>query len=305
MQLSRRALLRSGLAAVAASPFAGQAWAQQSSTLLKRVPSTGEQIPAVGLGTWITFNVGRDPKLLEQCTSVVRAFFEGGGCMIDSSPMYGSSQTTIGYALSQLDYPSQLLSAEKVWTSTPDEGPRQIEQSREEWGVPEFDLMQVHNLVAWEEHLETLFDMKASGRLRYVGITTSHGLRHDQVERIMSRHPIDFVQLTYNVVDREPEKRLLPLAQERGVAIIANRPYRQGALIRRFEGSPLPDWIGETGATNWAQFLLKFIISHPAVTCAIPATTRVEHVRENLACMSGVIPDEGTRRKIADYITRL
>jgi diketogulonate reductase-like aldo/keto reductase len=271
----------------------------------KPVPSTGERLPIVGLGSWITFNVGNDSKLLDECAAVIATFFAAGGRMIDSSPMYGSSQPTIGYGLRKLGNPRQLFSAEKVWISNAANGPRQIEQSRAYWGVPTLDLVQVHNLLSWERHLETLFDMKAKGKIRYVGITTSEGRRHREFERIMATQPIDFAQVTYNVLDREIEARILPLAQERGIAIIVNRPFRQGELIRQVERKPLPTWRAETGAASWPQFLLKFIVSHPAVTCAIPATTRVDHVRENMAAGRGLLPDESLRRHMADYVRQL
>ena len=180
-----------------------------------------------------------------------------------------------------------------------------MEQSRRHWGVPRFDLMQVHNLLSWQRHLETLFAMKAGGKLRYVGITTSEGRRHNDIERILGTQAIDTVQLTYNVLDREVEARILPLARERGIAVIVNRPFRQGDLIRRLARHPLPAWAGEAGASSWAQFLLKFIVSHPAVTCAIPATTSVDHVRENMAAATGVMPDEALRRRMADYVRQL
>ncbi len=225
--------------------------------------------------------------------------------MIDSSPMYGSSQAVVGRGLEKLGRPQALFSAEKVWTSSGANGPAQIEQSRRFWGVKRFDLLQVHNLLAWEAHLDTLQAMKAAGRLRYVGITTSEGRRHDLVEEIMRRHPLDFVQFTYNPVDREAEQRLLPLAGERGIAVIVNRPFQQGALTRRLEGEPLPDWAGEAGATSWAQLILKFILSHPTVTVAIPATTQVDHVRENLAAAGGALPDKELRERIAAHIGAL
>jgi diketogulonate reductase-like aldo/keto reductase len=242
---------------------------------------------------------------MDECAAVIAAFFEGGGRMIDSSPMYGSSQPTIGYGLRKLGHPKRLFSAEKVWISDPGEGAAQIEVSKEYWGVGKFDLMQVHNLVSWDEHLPALFEMKAAGRLRYVGITTSEGRRHREIEQVMATRPIDFVQVTYNILDREAEERILPLAQEKGIAVIVNRPFRQGDLIRRVEDEPLPAWIAETGARSWAQFLLKFIISHPAVTCAIPATTRVDHVRENLEAARGILPDEKLRRRMAAYVEAL
>ncbi len=165
--------------------------------------------------------------------------------------------------------------------------------------------MQVHNLLAWEEHFDMLKAKKAAGEIRYVGVTTSHGRRHDTLERIMVSKNIDFVQLTYNILDREAEARLLPLARERGIGVIVNRPYQRGDLISRFSGEALPPWAGEIGASSWAQFLLKFIIAHPAVTCAIPATTRVDHVRENLAAASGILPDAAMRKRMTDYVEQL
>jgi len=219
--------------------------------------------------------------------------------------MYGSSQPVIGYGLQKLGRPSALFSAEKVWTSSAAGGPPQIEQSRRFWGVPKFDLVQVHNLLTWKAHLQTLFQMKAAGTLRYVGITTSEGRRHDLLEQIMRNEPIDFVQFSYNVVDREAEARLLPLATERGIAVIVNRPFRQGALTNRLKNAPLPEWAIELGVSSWAQLMLKFILSHPAVTVAIPATTRVEHVRENLAAAAGPMPDPAMRERISAHVKAL
>lgn len=290
-----------GVAALSSAP--GRA--QSTPTALRRIPATGEEIPAVGLGTWITFNVSEDPVLRRECAAVMAAFFEAGGGMIDSSPMYGSSQPVIGYGLEQLGHQSSLFSADKVWTSSGAHGPAQIEESRRYWGIPGFDLLQVHNLRAWKEHLSNLFEMKAAGRLRYVGITTSHGRRHDEFEAIMRSQPLDFVQLTYNIVDREAEERLLPLARDRGMGVIVNRPFQQGALIRRLKGEPLPEWATEISARSWAQFILKFILSHPAVTAVIPATTRVDHVRENKAVAEETLPDESIRRQMAAYLREL
>ena len=306
MNTTRRDLMTGALAvslATAIPTLSVSAAGQAPAT--KRIPSSGEELPLIGLGSWITFNVGNDAKLLGESLAVIRAFFDGGGRMIDSSPMYGSSQSTIGFGLKRLGYPRQLFSAEKVWIGEAAKGGSQIEQSRVFWGVPKFDLLQVHNLVSWERHLDTLFEMKANGALRYVGLTTSHGRRHKDLERAMAHHPVDFVQLTYNAVDREAEARLLPLARERGIAVIANRPFRRGALLRRVERQPLPKWVADTGAATWPQFLLKFIVSHPAVTCAIPATTRVDHVRENLAAGTKVLPDERLRGRMADYVGQL
>jgi diketogulonate reductase-like aldo/keto reductase len=233
------------------------------------------------------------------------AFFQEGGRLIDSSPMYGSSQNTIGYGLAKLGRPSALFSADKVWIGAGDRGPAQIEESRAQWGIRKFDLLQVHNLLAWEDHLPALLEMKREGRLRYVGITTSEGRRHEEVERIMADHPIDFVQVSYNALDRAVEDRILPLAQDRGIAVIVNRPFRQGALIRNVGRHPLPGWASETGASSWAQLLLKFVIAHPAVTCVIPATTQVAHVVENLRSSTGRLPDAALRGRIAAHVERL
>ena len=302
MTISRRTFVQ---AAAAAAMLPAPAIGQATAPMMRPIPSSGEQIPAIGLGTWITFNVGDDPALRDECADVMGAFFEAGGRMIDSSPMYGSSQPVIGYGLGRLGRPEKLFSAEKVWTSSAADGSAQIERSRSFWGVQRFDLVQVHNLVAWEAHLQTLFEMKAAGQIRYVGITTSEGRRHDLFEQIMGAHPLDFVQLTYNIVDREAEEQLLPLAAERGIAVIVNRPFRQGALTRQLDGEQLPEWAKEIGAATWAQFILKFIVSHPAVTVAIPATTRVDHVRENVAAASGVFPDAAMRERMAAYVRDL
>jgi diketogulonate reductase-like aldo/keto reductase len=303
--LSRRDVLRvlaAGAAAAVLRPISALA---QGAIVTKPIPSSGERLPVVGLGSWITFNVGDDIELRDECTAVMRAFFAAGGRMIDSSPMYGSSQEVIGYGLRKLGRPAGLFATDKVWISTGSRGPEQVEESRKYWGVERFDLLQVHNLLAWEEHLPTLFAMKTSGRLRYVGATTSEGRRHHEMEKIMASQPIDFVQVTYNVVDREIEERILPLALERGIAVIVNRPFQEGALIRRLTRLPLPPWAAEAGAINWAQFILKFIVSHPAVTCAIPATSQVAHVRENMGAATGQLPDALMRRRMAAYVASL
>jgi diketogulonate reductase-like aldo/keto reductase len=306
LSIDRRAALR-GLAAgaAAATVWPLGAASQGESPLHKPIPSSGERVPAVGLGSWITFNVGRDPAARASCAEVMRAFFDGGGRMIDSSPMYGSSQEVIGEGLARIGRTQDVFAAEKVWIAGASRGPAQIERTRTLWSVQRFDLLQVHNLLSWEGHLATLFEMKAAGRLRYVGITTSEGRRHGEIERIMRTHPIDFVQVTYNVLDREIDDRILPLAHERGIAVIVNRPFREGALLREIGARPLPTWATEIGATSWARFILKFIVAHPAVTCAIPATTRVDHVRENLDAARGALPDEAMRRRMAAYVQAL
>ncbi|RZT91887.1 aldo/keto reductase [Rivibacter subsaxonicus] len=303
--LSRRELLRGGSLLAAALPWtrAGVAADPPTPLATRPIPATGEPLPLVGLGSWITFNVGRDRAAREACAEVMRAFFAAGGRMIDSSPMYGSSQSVIGEGLARLGGAATVFAADKVWTVA--DGPAQIEASRRHWNLPRFDLLQVHNLLGWEANLPTLFSMKAAGQLRYVGITTSEGRRHREIEALMRSQPIDFVQLSYNLLDREAEQRLLPLARERGIAVIANRPFREGALLRDLQRHPLPAWATEIDCDGWAQFALKFIVSHPAITCAIPATASVAHVRQNLGAARGRQPDAAMRRRMAEHVAAL
>ncbi|MCC6470917.1 MAG: aldo/keto reductase [Alphaproteobacteria bacterium] len=314
-RLSRRRLLRAASAAavvggagsaVAPAPVGAQlAGAQLRRVASRPIKPGGEAVPVVGLGSWITFNVGNDRQGRDACAEVMRAFFASGGRMIDSSPMYGSSQAVIGAGLKKLGMPGVLFAATKVWTASGASGPAQIEESRLLWGVEKFDLLQVHNILAWEKHLETLRAMKAAGRVRYIGVTTSHGMRHAEIERIMATQPIDFVQVTYNVADREVEQRILPLAAEKGMAVIANRPFREGALIEELKNRKLPDFAAEIDCAGWPQFLLKFIVSHPAITCAIPATSRVDHVVENMGAALGRAPDPAMRQRMAAYVRGL
>lgn len=298
---SWRPTRRAVLGGLAALPFAGKMSrrAAASALLTRAVPVSGERLPAIGMGTWITFNVGDDVGLREQRSQVLQAFFDAGGGMIDSSPMYGSAEGVIGHGLAKTGQPASLFSATKVWTWSQAGGVEEMEESRQLWGVERFDLLQVHNLLSWESHLETLRAMKGEGRLRYIGITTSHGRRHEDFETVMRQPDIDFVQFTYNVLDREAERRLLPLAADLGKAVIINRPFRRGALFDRVAGQPLPAWAAEIDCANWAQFFLKFIVSHPAVTCAIPATSRVDHMAENMGALHGRLPDAAERRRMA------
>ncbi|HMC15519.1 MAG TPA: aldo/keto reductase [Albitalea sp.] len=287
--VGRRQCLQTLAALGGLCAFAGSA----AAVMTRAIPSSGEALPVVGLGSWITFNVGKDSQARDACAEVVKAFFDAGGRLIDSSPMYGSSQPTIGHALARAGYPKALFSAEKVWINDAEAGTRQIEASRAFWGVPRFDLMQVHNLLGWQQHLPRLFEMKAAGRLRYVGVTTSEGRRHAELEQIMRTQPIDFVQVTYNLVDREVELRILPLAAERRIAVIVNRPFRAGELLDQLRRHRLPGWASDIDCDGWAQVALKFIASHPSVTCAIPATSQIAHVRQNMAAALGRFP---TRR---------
>ncbi|MDP3844723.1 MAG: aldo/keto reductase [Oxalobacteraceae bacterium] len=301
----RRRLLQSLLAIGTGSVLGTAFGAPPQQAILTRSVRSGEVLPLIGLGSWITFNVGNDRVARDACIEVMRNFFDAGGRLIDSSPMYGSSQQVIGDGLKKLGAASRVFAADKVWTSAGARGPEQIEASRQNWGIGRFDLLQVHNLLSWQAHLPTLFAMKSAGRLRYVGITTSEGRRHSEIEQIMRSHPIDFVQISYNLLDREVEARILPLAIDRGIAVIVNRPFRQGALIRAVQRHPLPPWAADIDCANWAQFLLKFIVAHPAVTCAIPATSSVAHVRENIGAAFGRLPDEAMRRRMIAYVEKL
>lgn len=282
-------------------------FAASNERLYKRY-SGDKKLPVIGLGTWRTFNVGSDPQLLDARAEVVREFFELGGGMIDSSPMYGSAPDVMGHALQQLGIPDSLFSAEKVWSPAGGSAKEQVADLQARWQVDYFDLVQVHNLTDWREHLTALREMKAEGKIGHIGITTSHGRRHSEFEQIMASEDLDFIQLTYNIAEREVEKRLLPLAEEKGIAVIANRPFNGGSLIQGLKrrDAPLPEWAeAECSATTWAEFLLKFVVSHPAMTCAIPATSNVEHLRENMRAGLNPMPTASTREKMVRYIEAL
>jgi len=275
------------------------------SSVYRRIPSSGEQLPVIGMGSWKTFDTGADIKARAVGTQVLQTFFDMGGAFIDSSPMYGSSEEVIGHCLGVLNNRDNLFSATKVWIIGKQAGIRQMQNSEGYWGVPRFDLMQIHNMVDWKTHLETLRVWKAEGRIRYIGITTSHGRRHKALEQALKKESFDFVQFTYNIVDREVEQYLLPLAADRGIATIINRPFQRGNLFRYVEGKPLPEWTSDFDCHNWAQYFLKFIISHPHVTCAIPATSRVDHMQENMGAAFGRLPDTGTRQRMIEYFSTL
>lgn len=267
---------------------------------IARAPAwDGERIPKIGLGTWITFDVPpRSEATRLERVSVLRAFFEAGGRMIDSSPMYGMAEDCLGFCLERLpDVP--LIAASKVWIPAADLGPEQMEASRRLWRIPRFDVMQVHNLMQYEGHMETLRAMQAGGDVTRIGITTSHGRRHDDFARIMEADDsLDTVQFTYNMADREAEQRLLPLAAERGLKVIINRPFRRGALIERMRGKTLPGFAAELKISTWPQFLLKWVISHPTVTVAIPATGKLDHMVENMAMLNSPLPDARMRKRM-------
>ena len=280
------------------------AFAQKESLNTKAIPSSQEKIPVIGMGTWITFNVGDNKALRDARTEVLKKFFEYGGGMIDSSPMYGSAEEVLGYALKKLGTPQGLFSATKIWTPSTSKGKKQFQESLKLWGLEKIDLEQVHNLVNYEEHLETLKELKQQKKIRYIGVTTSHGRRHQDLKRILKKENLDFVQLTYNLKTREAEP-LIEIAKDNGIAVIANRPYAGGSLIKNLQEKPLPKWSKDFGCKTWADFLLKFIVSHPGVTCAIPATSNVEHMKENMQAGMGELLNEKQRQQMISYFKSL
>ena len=298
----RRAL---GFLAAACAAGAAPARAQAPGIHARAVAASGEKIPVVGLGTWITFDVGAtDSPQRRARGAILQAFFASGGRLVDSSPMYGSSEEVIGAELARSPA-APLFAATKVWTVGGLAGRRQMEHSRGLWRLPRFDLMQVHNLLDWESHWPTLKAWKSEGRLRHIGMTTSHGRRHDDLERLLRSERLDFVQVTYNLNDREAERVLLPLAAERGAAVIVNRPFDGGNLFGAKTAKPLPGWAAEIGCRSWAEAFLKWIATHPAVTCVIPATSQLAHLQENMRALSGPLPDDRLRRRIADDYARM
>lgn len=305
MQTTRRNFVKSLAGLCAASAVSPRASAVERQALKKPIPSSGEWVPVVGMGTARTFDVAGGPQERVPLAAVLRAFFDHGGALIDSSPMYGNAERVLGELLPKADPKRRLFAATKVWIDGRQAGIEQMERSRELWGVKRFDLMQIHNLRDWRVHLETLKAWKDQGRVRYIGITTSHGRDHDALQSIMEHETLDFVQLSYNVENRAAEDRLLPLAAERGLATLINRPFQRGDLFRRVKGQPLPAWSADYNINSWAQFFLKFIVSHPAVTCAIPATSKARHMIDNMGAIHGPLPDGTMRRRMIQYFDAL
>ena len=299
----RREVLRRIAAGVAGATLAHPltALADTPGRMLTRaIPSSGEKLPVIGLGTWQTFDVGASAAEREPLEAVLKLFVTLGGRVIDSSPMYGASEQVVGDVAAKLGIHSRLFVATKVWTSGSTRGVEQMHQSMEKLRVKTVDLMQVHNLVDVNAHLDTLQQWKKEGRVRYVGVTHYTAGSHDDVAKVIAARPVDFIQINYSVGERDAERRLLPLAKERGVAVIANRPFAGGGLFNRLRGRPLPKWADpELDCHSWAQLLLKFVVSHPALTCAIPATSKVAHLRDNMEGGVGRMPDEKMRARIA------
>ena len=300
-RLTRRAALRLMAAAAAARPASAGA----ASPMLQRpIPSSGEAIPAIGLGTWRTFDVGGSPAERAPLEEVLQRFVALGGQVVDSSPMYGAAESVLGDLGAALAVTDRLFLATKVWTSGREAGIAQMEQSFQRLRVRRLDLMQVHNLLDWRTHLRALRAWKQAGRIRYLGVTHYTASAYDELERVLRSEPLDFVQVNYSLGEREAERRILPLARERGIAVLVNRPFSEGGLFRRVRGQALPAWAAEVGCTSWAQIFLKWILAHPAVTCVIPATSRPQHVLDNMAAGTGALPDAATRDRMAALVAR-
>lgn len=303
---TRRQALGALSASGAAVLLPGLGRGKGPETLISRaIPKSGEKIPALGMGTWQTFDVAGDATGLAAAKEVLELFVEGGGRMVDSSPMYGSAESVVGQLSAELAVQGRLFYATKVWTSGRAAGVRQMEASLNRMGVARMDLMQVHNLVDVSTHLATLREWKQAGRVRYIGITHYHAGAHGELESLLRGEELDFLQVNYSLAEPEAEKRLLPLAAERGVAVIANRPFVKGRMFERASGKPLPPWAAELGIASWAQFFLKWILGHPAVTCAIPATSKPNHLMDNLQAGLPPMPDDSARRRMAEAFRAL
>ena len=300
--LTRRAALGLGVGALAMAgsrPLVGVALAASAALLERRIPSSGEMLPAVGIGTWRVFDVGASDEARAPIKEVLRRFTELGGRAIDSSPMYGAAESVVGDAATEVGVLARLFLATKVWTSGREAGIRQMDESFRRLRAARVDLMQIHNLLDWSTHLRTLREWKANGRIRYVGVTHYTESAYDELERVLRAEALDFVQVNYSVDERESERRIIPLARDRGVAVIANRPFAEGALFGRARGKPLPAWAAEIDCESWAQLFLKWILGNPAVTCVIPGTGKTEHLLDNMRAATGRLPDPAMRARIA------
>ena len=295
--IKRRTLL-SAAGALLASPNLVLADQHERAPIRRPIPSSGELLPVMGVGSSRTFDVSSGSDILPRLIEVMRIFFANQGTLVDSSPMYGNAETILGQILQSLDNAQSLFAATKVWTYGAEAGIEQMQESSRRMAVPVFDLMQIHNLRDWQLHLPTLRRWKEEGKIRYLGITTSHQRYHQELEDIMRKEPLDFVQFSYNIDNRKAEERLLPLAADRGIATIINRPYQKGALFKRSKGKPLPPLARELGCESWGQFYLKFIIGHPAVTNLIPATSKPHHMEDNMGANFGPVPDAAQRKEM-------
>lgn len=294
--LDRRSLLALTLAAVTTG--AAPASLAKTNMTTRAIPKSGERIPCVGLGTWQTFDIGREPNERNAVAEVLKAFFAAGGRVIDSSPMYGRAEEVTGESVAAIGAAGTPFLATKLWTRGKAEGIAQMERSFRLMRTKRMDLMQVHNLLDVTTHLPVLREWKKSGKIRYLGVTHYSHAAFDELERLMRSESLDFVQLPYSLGDREAERRLLPTAADTGTAVLVMRPFQEGALFERVAGKKLPAWAAELECTSFAQLFLKFILAHPAVTCPIPATSKPKHLADNVRAGFGPLPDAAMRRKI-------
>lgn len=301
---SRRAALQQ-IAGLGAALCAPTALTKEFRMLQRPIPSADDSLPVIGLGTYQAFDVGTGKDEQEPLAEVLRTMVRLGGRVIDSSPMYGRAEGAVGETASLAGVADKLFYATKVWTSGKEAGIRQMEASFRLMGVTRMDLMQIHNLQDWRTHTTTLKDWKQRGRIRYMGITHYHEGAYGELEALLRTRQFDFVQLNYSIAEREAEERVLPLAQELGVGVIANRPFAQANLFRRVKGKEVPAWAAEFDCATWAQFFLKYIVSHPAITCAIPATSKARHAEDNLRAGFGALPDAAQRRRMIQTIDTL
>ncbi len=300
MQLTRSQFfhLAAGLA-LTGEMLAGRALAQTGAIMHKRkIPATGEMLGVVGLGTWQTFDVGSSAAERAPLGEVLRILFEAAGSVIDSSPMYGRSEAVAGDLLAAAGMRDKAFIATKVWTTGREAGIAQMEKSFKLFHTDRIDLMQIHNLLDWQTHLPTLTAWKREGRIRLLGVTHYTEGAHGTLEAVLQLGGFDFVQINYAIDDRGAERRLLQTARDKGVAVLVNRPFGGGGLMRKLSGRPLPGWAKDIGCTSWAQILLKFVLAHPAITCAIPGTSKPEHMRDNIQAGTGDYPDAGLLKKM-------
>ena len=295
MTLTRAGFLSSAAAAMAVPPARAQTGGRMQQ---RRIPSSGAMLPVIGVGTWRTFDVGKRPEERAPLAEVLRLLFEAGGSVIDTSPMYGAAEGVVGDLLAGAGTRDTAFIATKVWTSGRAAGAEQMARSLQLLRTGHVELMQVHNLLDWRAHLPTLRAWRQEGRIRYLGVTHYTDSAHDELEAVLRAERWDFVQLNYAADDRAVERRLLPLAAERGTAVIVNQPFGGGGLLRRLSPRPLPAWAGEIGCTSWAQLLLKFVLAHPAVTCVVPGTSKPDHLRDNVRAGSGPLPDAAQLRRL-------
>ena len=279
---------------------------EPENPILKMIPSSSEKIPSVGMGTWLTFDVGYNTKKIKQRASILKIFFNAGGTVIDTSPMYGSSEYVLGKCLNLLSKSKkEVFSATKIWTPNSWYGKKQYQNSKSLLGLKSINLLQVHNLVNYSKHLEYMTELKTQGHIKYIGVTTSHGRRHNELINVMKTYDIDFIQMTYNILDTECENYILPLAKEKGIAVMANRPFQGGNLFSYVKNVDIPKWLKEVGINSWAELFIKFTISNPSVTCSIPATSNEKHMVENMKSMYGNLLSEKLRLRSRRFILDL